>query len=805
MKGCFARLLPIIVVALALPAGAPLAQDARQAALNGWNATLNQVDATLRRDDLQQAELGSLQEDVQAVLDGVTGLKESVQPALGDVEAQIQTLAPREGDAAAEPPVIAAERQRQQAILAGLTGLTQQADVLTVRANQLLVTINERQSAVFTGALQAYDRTIFSPRLWGEVGAEVPQVAGRLGGLLGEWFDLIAAHSSAGIAVLLVGALLIIVAILIFRRSFLRWIARRTAVATAPTAAQRILAAVSIMVVQVAVPILILVGLGALLNARELIPERMDELYRGIVLSVLVFSVLSGLASALLARGRPGWRIAGVADATASRLQPLVTIFAILVALMPLVDTIAAVTSASPIFAAAIGGALALVGAIIVLRATNTLTRDRTLAGADRRQGGFRWHWLTPIASVAAIAAIIANVVGYLVFARFLIVQIAWVGAILGFFYLASGLSVQLIAAIFSTDKPIGQGVTGSFGFSERALTQTTVLVDGVARVLLFLLALVLIAAPWGFDSNDVVGELDQALQGVQIGSITITFSSIITAVVVFIAGVILARLFQAWLDKRFLPTTRMDAGLRDSITTGLGYVGVVLAGVAAATYAGFNPANIAIVAGALSVGIGFGLQSIVNNFVSGLILLAERPIRTGDWIVVGSDEGLVKRIRVRATEIETFDRASIMVPNSNLISGVVKNLYFRDNTGRAMIEVGVGYNSDPEKVRDILLDCAKQHPLVMADPPPHAVFTDFGDSALVFELRCFVTDVLQGTNVKSDLRFAILKRLREAGIEIPFPQRDINLRDWPKIEKAIKAAEAGNGAAADAGTGRIP
>jgi potassium efflux system protein len=805
MKGCFARLLAILVVALALPASASFAQDARQTALNGWNATLNQVDATLRRGDLQQAELDSLQQDVQTVLGGVAGLTESLQPALADVEAQIKTLAPREGDTAAEPPVITAERQRQQAILAGLTGLTQQADVLAVRANQLLATINERQSAAFTGALQAHDRTIFSPLLWGEVGAEAPEVAERLGGLLGAWFGVIAAHSSGSVAVLLIGALFIIGAILIFRRSFLRWIARRTAVAIAPTAAQRILAAMSIVVVQVAVPLLVLVGLGALFRAYGLMPERIEELYRGIVISVPVFSVLSGLASALLASGRPGWRIAGVADATASRLQPLVTVFAALVALMPLMDTIAAVTSASPIFAAAIGGALALFAAITVLRGTNTLTRDRTLAGADQRQGGFRWHWLTPIASVAAIAAIIANVVGYLVFARFLVVQIAWVGAILCFFYLASGFSVQLIAAIFSTDRPIGQGVTRSFGFSDRALTQTTVLVDGVARVLLFLLALVLIAAPWGFDSNDVVSELDQALHGVQIGSITITFSAIITAVVVFIAGVILARLFQAWLDKRFLPTTRMDAGLRDSITTGLGYIGVILAGVAAATYAGFNPANIAIVAGALSVGIGFGLQSIVNNFVSGLILLAERPIRTGDWIVVGSDEGLVKRIRVRATEIETFDRASIMVPNSNLISGVVKNLYFRDNTGRAMIEVGVGYNSDPEKVRDILLDCAREHPLVMADPPPHAVFTDFGDSALVFELRCFVTDVLQGTNVKSDLRFSILKRLREAGIEIPFPQRDINVRDWPKAEKAITAGESGKGPTADPGTGRIP
>jgi small-conductance mechanosensitive channel len=239
----------------------------------------------------------------------------------------------------------------------------------------------------------------------------------------------------------------------------------------------------------------------------------------------------------------------------------------------------------------------------------------------------------------------------------------------------------------------------------------------------------------------------------------------------------------QRWLDAKFLPRTRLDVGLRTSIRTGVGYVGVLLAALIGISYVGLNLGNIAIVAGALSVGIGFGLQSIVNNFVSGLILLAERPIKAGDWIVVGGDQGFVKRINVRATEIETFDRASVIIPNSNLIGGVVKNWMHGDTTGRVLIPVGVAYDSDPERVRSLLLGCAEDHASVLVYPEPRVFFKNFGESALDFELMCFVGDVTQAARVASDLRFAILKRLRQDGIEIPFAQRELRLRDIDRLE----------------------
>ncbi|MGH6840755.1 MAG: mechanosensitive ion channel family protein, partial [Methylocella sp.] len=200
----------------------------------------------------------------------------------------------------------------------------------------------------------------------------------------------------------------------------------------------------------------------------------------------------------------------------------------------------------------------------------------------------------------------------------------------------------------------------------------------------------------------------------------------------------------------------------RSSIRTSLGYLGFLVAAGLALSYLGLNFENLAIVAGALSVGIGFGLQSIVNNFVSGLILLWERAVRVGDWIVVGSEQGFVRRINVRATEIETFDRTQVIIPNSSLVTGVVTNLVRNDRTGRLVIPLAVVASADPENVREVLIAIAKSHDLVLKIPAPQILFTGMSTSTLNFELRVFVGDVETSVRVKSDLHFAIFRRFKE-------------------------------------------
>jgi small-conductance mechanosensitive channel len=202
------------------------------------------------------------------------------------------------------------------------------------------------------------------------------------------------------------------------------------------------------------------------------------------------------------------------------------------------------------------------------------------------------------------------------------------------------------------------------------------------------------------------------------------------------------------------------------------------------------------MVAGALSVGIGFGLQNIVNNFVSGLILLFERPIKSGDFVTVGGVEGTVKQISIRSTEIETLDRQNVIVPNSELVSQQVTNWVLHDPHGRLQLLVGVAYGSDVDKVRDVLLDVAQGHPQVLTDgissPRPKVLFREFGDSALIFELRVWIRQIRRRFDVSSEINFGIERAFREAGIEIPFPQRDLHVKSWSDGARPSGPGEGG-------------
>ncbi len=285
----------------------------------------------------------------------------------------------------------------------------------------------------------------------------------------------------------------------------------------------------------------------------------------------------------------------------------------------------------------------------------------------------------------------------------------------------------------------------------------------------------------WGL-SSEVMSALSRyVLEGFQIGSLTIVPLRIVVAVLVFALLLAMSDWFRGRLEGKWLKNSRMARGSREALVTISGYIGVALAVLIALGVAGVQFTNLAIIAGALSVGIGFGLQNIVNNFVSGLILLFERPVKTGDWIVVGNTEGHVKRISIRSTLIQTFDRADVIVPNSELISGQVTNWMLHDARGRIRVPVGVAYGSDTKQVQDILLHIAEEHPTVITDgsmTPPKVLFMNFGDSSLNFELRAFIRNIDERLQVVSDINFAIDAAFREANIEIPFPQREVHLHN---------------------------
>lgn len=289
----------------------------------------------------------------------------------------------------------------------------------------------------------------------------------------------------------------------------------------------------------------------------------------------------------------------------------------------------------------------------------------------------------------------------------------------------------------------------------------------------------------WGL--HDLGDDFSEAMTGggIKLGNVTLVPAHIVMGILWFVLLLTFGRWLKKKLEQDWLPLTGLEASVRVSIATLFGYITVVVAIMVGLTVVGIDLSKLAIVAGALSVGIGFGLQNITNNFFSGLILLFERPVRLGDYIKIAGNEGFVRRIRIRSTELETWDRTSIIVPNSELLSKPVENTSYYDRVGRLILPVQVTYDSDPAKVKALLLKATEGEADLLAEGErrglsgPFVLFHDFEGAALKFELRGYVRDMHGKGGVASRIRYRIFELFQANGVTMVAGQQDIHIKNW--------------------------
>ncbi len=744
-----------------------------------------------------QSQLARVATDVAPLATQAQAMVDRLAPRVTAMKTRIDQLGPKPEKG--ESPEISQERATLEKSFSDADGLFKRAKVLALKAQQEAAYISKRQRTLFAHSLFQRSTSLLDPPLWFTVVRETPGNMADTGRALRRLLDALEANGTGGTLAfwaIVGGVVLLYWPLTVLGRRLVSHEAR----IKAPTEWQKITSALGTSLRIAGLMIAVMYAVVYVFSFIDVADEQIVPLYGALQWCVIRIAVAAGLSRGLLAPRRSKWRLVNLDDTTAGKLVRIAIGVAIVVSVGHLIEALNDVIGASLDFSLAVKGVGALLVALGLAAALADLGDDPAADNPEadvadassptqRRDiyGFIRGSAWTLILVIAA-----AVLVGYVAFASFLVEQLTLIAAVGTTLFMLIRLVDEACVLGLQPTSRLGRNLLYTVGMRRETLEQLPVVLSGFGRLVLFGVALLIVSAPWGMQSTDVSSNLNAVFFGFKVGDFTISLASIAIAIVSFLVVLAVTRGVQNWLEDRYLPTTRLDSGLRNSIKTSLGYVGFIIAVAVGAGNIGLDFQKLAIVAGALSVGIGFGLQSIVNNFVSGLILLWERAVRVGDWVVVGAEQGYVRKINVRSTEIETFDRAAVIVPNSNLVSGVVKNLMRADRVGRLQIELTVHATADPEKVREVLMQIAGENEAVVSLPSPQVRFTNLTASAMTFDLFCYVADVESSLRTKSDLYFEICRQFRaHKFFDGPAPDPTaINILGLDRLEELLKSRD---------------
>ncbi len=773
------------------------AQNDPAALLAEWDKTADRAEEVIKKNAASTPAMEVMRATLANQRDAARALAKQAREEAEPLRKQIAALGPPPEDASAEPPDVAAERKRLTDRLALIEGRMRNAERAAARADALIAQVDAIIRKRFADQLMTLGPSPLNPLHWPGAVEDLASVAQRI------YFEARQAMSDPIRSRERVERLPIVflsfaiggLAILYARARIMGWL--MDTLDDAGRGRRLVIAAIA-GVVRVLIPTLAAALFIITLHQSGLLGPLGSQALRNLVPAFVALIGARAIGNAYYAPYEPRLRLSGLNDADACRASRWTMLLGLALFIQALFVSGGEEMLLGPetlsllnLIACVVGG----VGMWMMARYIQPLETDARPESADGAVPPVDPEDAEPSILVrraqalgalglrfCAVSSVTLAAIGYFAASRYLLVPPI--------------ITVGLLGAAILLYTLIRDGVEAAID-PEQEASALRLLPIFVAFVIICIL-IPLLALVWGARVADLREWWGLLADGLVFGDVRISPMDFLTLIFVFAVGYTITRLIQTVMRTSVLPNTRLDVGGRTAIVSGLGYVGYTLSAIAAVTATGIDLSNLAIVAGALSVGIGFGLQTVVSNFVSGIILLVERPIKAGDWIEVGGKHGTVRKIAVRATEIETFDRATLIVPNSELIAGQVTNMTHGNTIGRVIVPVGVAYGSDVREVEKILLDIAEKHPLVLRYPAPSVLFQTFGESSLDFEIRAFLRDVNYVMSVKSQMNFEIERRLREAGIEIPFAQRDINFRDVDALRGVLAGRTAADEAAAN-------
>ena len=765
-----------------------------QAAIADWQRQLDLLEKELGRPRLRYSELNEFRDRLQRVRSEAADLWNKLQPRLQADKAQMDLFgpAPAAGQPA-EPEQTALARAELNYHSSLLSGAQTAVNSTNLRIETLLNATQDIRRKIFSSVLFQPIPGVYAYETWANLPEHVPAAARKISDLIADWWQNVSDRREVGY--IAIETLLLLLVLGAACRRGIRRTRRSEETADPPPFWRRASAAAALVVFRALPVVMPVVFLYGMIASTQNLPERIDWLFYLTAQSLVIVFTVWALAGAVFSPNAH-WRLVPTSDAAAARLRSLSTLLTVVYSQTTFLYVATRLIQApfALTIAIALPSSLLTAGLVVALL--------RTPLGTASTSAPPRLFKLVRTIVWAIVGAIVVSALaGYLPLARFLAQQLVVTGSILALIYLLL-LWVDGFAQGLSDDGAVvGGWLKRSAALEGARREQLALPISLFLKFAVLVLSVPLIMLQWGYTGPDIREWYWQLFFGLRIGNTDVTFGALLASILVFGVGYAAARLFQGWLDARVLLPAGISGGVRNSIRTGIGYVGIVIAALMAFSYAGFSLSNIAIIAGALSVGIGFGLQNLVNNFVSGLILLAERPIRVGDMVVVGGEEGYVRKISVRSTELETFDGAHVLVPNSYFVAEKVKNWTFRNNIRRIAIPIGVAYGSDARQVQAVLLKVAADNPDILKTPGPAVTLDEFAPASVNFTLYTFIAEITKTGSVRTELAMAILAAFAQAGIVIPFGQTDVTIRkmDWlrdivAEYASPATAQHSGNG-----------
>lgn len=761
--------------------------DAAVADLNKAKKEYGSIQESAKQAGADDETLVALSGQVDVLNRSVAAISTRLKPRLAEIDTRLTQLGapPKEG----QPPeaaIVKQERERLNAERSQISAVSLDADNLTAETNRLSMQLMEIRRKLFTETL--LKRTEVSAGTFQDAGSALVEEGITFRDAVTSWIGFVL---KAKLGSFLAAVCLSIGAALIFLvggyRLFRRYYVQDEAIENPPYISRLSVAFWSTLIRALSLAAFLVTSFFFLSNFNVLRPDISPILSAFFGFIGLVYFV-GRLSNAVFAPFRPHWRLVKLSNKGAHSLTWCLQAMAVVNGLDYVFDRISesmgspvVVTVAKSFFAAL------LIGLILIAASFGS---PMLAKNGDPDAPGRRWpHGMAIILRALGALVIFISFIGYVGLARFMATQMIVTSAVIATMYLGFQLGKAVSKQGVFAETIVGRLLENRLKLGDVALDQGGLIAGLATYAVALLTGIPLILLSWGFHIQDLELIAYRLFTEIRIGNISISLLGICAGILLFAGGYLVTRWFQRWLDSNVMARGQVDLGVRNSVKTGIGYLGVAVAAIIAISAAGIDLSSLALVASALSVGIGFGLQNIVSNFVSGLILLVERPFKVGDWIVSGTSEGIVKRISVRATEIETFRKQSIIVPNSELINASVGNWTHRNRLARSEIPVSVSFESDPQKVMEILLDLVRGVPKVLRNPEPHVEFLRFGPSSLDFEMRFYLSDLSDGMDIRNALRIEILRRFREEGISIPYPHQELHIVRDGKRSRQMDAA----------------